>query len=68
VHPVPAALAELVMRCLAKKPQDRPRGVAEVMVALEQLALSTPWSQVEAERWWKNHEMAPDTDKQQEST
>ena len=65
---VPAALADLVMRCLAKKPQDRPGNVAEVMVTLEQLALSAPWSQAEAARWWKNHEMAPDTDRQQEST
>jgi serine/threonine protein kinase len=65
---VPAALADLVMRCMAKKPQDRPDNVAEVMAMLEQLALSAPWSQVQAAQWWKNREMAPDIDRQQENT
>jgi serine/threonine-protein kinase len=65
---VPAALADLVMRCMAKKPQDRPDNVAEVMAMLEQLALSAPWSQVQAAQWWKDQAMAPDIDRQQENT
>jgi tetratricopeptide (TPR) repeat protein len=35
---VPAALAGLVMRCLAKKPADRPQRAEEVLGALEVLA------------------------------
>ena len=54
-QPLPPALEALVLRCLRKQPQERPAGMAQVMVTLEQLALSHPWSQREAERWWKDY-------------
>ncbi|MFI5311697.1 MAG: protein kinase [Gemmatimonadales bacterium] len=37
---VPQALAQLVMRCLEKRPSDRPQGADEIVVALD--ALVTP--------------------------
>lgn len=37
---VPGALAALVMRCLAKRPDERPQSAAELMAALD--AVSTP--------------------------
>jgi tRNA A-37 threonylcarbamoyl transferase component Bud32/TolB-like protein/tetratricopeptide (TPR) repeat protein len=38
---VPWALASLVMRCLAKKPADRPQRAEEVLTVLESLATSS---------------------------
>jgi hypothetical protein len=41
---VPAALEELVLRCLAKTPQQRPAQATEVAAELRTLSLSTPTS------------------------
>lgn len=38
---VPAALAELVMRCLEKKPADRPQSADEVLAALDEMTTPT---------------------------
>ena len=65
---LPSALAEVVMRCMKKKPEERPASVAELLATLEQLALSAPWSQAQAGEWWKNHAPAVAPNKQQEST
>jgi hypothetical protein len=39
--------------------------MAEVMVTLEQLALSHPWSQREAERWWQDYRREAANDMQE---
>jgi serine/threonine protein kinase/CHASE1-domain containing sensor protein len=51
---VPAALEALVMRCLAKDPEQRPDSGGELVQALR--ALDVPrWSRDQAERWWQQH-------------
>jgi eukaryotic-like serine/threonine-protein kinase len=62
---VPRALEALVLRCLAKKPDERPGSIAEVLVTLEQLALSHPWSQVQAESWWQAYRRESGTNAQE---
>src|SRR5439155_6172651 len=37
---LPAPLTELVMRCLAKQPADRPRNATEIVAALDALSIS----------------------------
>jgi len=49
---VDSELESLVMRCLAKKPQDRPQSIDDVRSVLERLAQRRPWEQSQAERWW----------------
>jgi serine/threonine-protein kinase len=48
---VPPALQELVLACLAKRPDDRPRTAAELEVALAALEVE-PWSEEQAMEWW----------------
>jgi serine/threonine-protein kinase len=54
-HALPAPLEALVLACLAKKPDERPASVAEVLVTLESLAATYPWSQAQAEAWWQDY-------------
>jgi serine/threonine-protein kinase len=68
---IPEEFSELVMRCLAKEPQDRPQSMREVIAVLDRLALEFPWRQEEARRWWQLNadrvrEMAPYWDADEE--
>jgi serine/threonine protein kinase len=47
-------LEELVMRCLAKDPKDRPTSASELCQALSVLTIQ-PWSTNEARLWWQEH-------------
>jgi serine/threonine protein kinase len=52
--PVPAEFENIVLRCLAKKPQDRPRSAQELSRLLG--ACATPvWSQADAVEWWQTY-------------
>lgn len=52
---VPAALDDLLLRCLAKEPEDRVRDMDELRANLEEIAVACPWSPEEARRWWRDH-------------
>jgi serine/threonine-protein kinase len=49
---VPKDLEELVLACLAKKPEDRPQSAAEIDRRLA-VADTEPWTQVQAQQWWE---------------
>lgn len=49
---VPPVLGELILRCLAKDPADRPASAAEIARALEPIALS--WTADRADAWWSD--------------
>ena len=48
---VPAPLDDLVARCLAKTPAERPGTVADIVAVLESLQLP-PWTREDARNWW----------------
>jgi hypothetical protein len=52
---VPPALDELIVRCLAKDPAQRPASALELGLALESIETDGPWTR--AEEWWR--ERAP---------
>ena len=52
---LPAGLDELVGRCMAKQPDERPADLLEVARALQRLEPSPPWTQDDARRWWEQH-------------
>ena len=52
--PIPRDLEQVVLRCLAKKPDDRPSGAGELQRLLTECA--TPiWTEAEAQAWWEKH-------------
>jgi eukaryotic-like serine/threonine-protein kinase len=50
--PVPVELDRLVLACLAKKPEDRPAGAAELSRSLAAIE-GEEWGEEKAMNWWK---------------
>jgi hypothetical protein len=53
---VSPSLEALLLRCLAKAPNGRPKDAAELLRELENCKVSGHWSTVEAAAWWKGPE------------
>ena len=51
---VPAALEDVLLRCLEKDPKRRPGSAEELSAALEAAEVGE-WSQDDAKRWWRDH-------------
>lgn len=49
---VPAPLATLVLRCLAKSPLARPQTAVEIIELLDAQLHETPWTAADARAWW----------------
>jgi serine/threonine protein kinase len=58
-QPIPAALEELVMDCLAKDPARRPASAEIVSERLGAVPLTTAWTAERAEEWWALHRPRP---------
>jgi serine/threonine-protein kinase len=57
---VPDDLKRVVLRCLAKRPEDRFHDVESLEQALAECAAADQWTQWHAARWWQeNDETAP---------
>ncbi|HWP37950.1 MAG TPA: serine/threonine-protein kinase [Gemmatimonadales bacterium] len=57
---VPRELDDLVLACLAKKPESRPQSVTDVIRRLDAVPLAEPWTEGRARRWWEAHLPAPE--------
>lgn len=51
--PIPADLEALILQCLAKRPEDRPESAAELARRAAECRGVEPWTQEDAERWWR---------------
>jgi len=49
---VPAGLEQLIMRCLAKRPEERVGSALQLVRELSQLSDVDPWTAQEAHDWW----------------
>jgi serine/threonine-protein kinase len=52
---VPRDLEQVILRCLAKKPEDRFQDAEELERALAGCAAADRWSQTQAASWWQQH-------------
>jgi serine/threonine-protein kinase len=52
---IPPELDQLVLRCLSKKPEDRPADALTLLAMITPLARAMPWTPEEASEWWEAH-------------
>ena len=52
---IPGDLDDLVIRCLAKNPSERPADAFEIHRLLSQLQLNDRWDNQDARAWWNEH-------------
>jgi serine/threonine-protein kinase len=55
--PIPAPLEQLVLACLAKKPDERPQNARQLARSLDMID-GMPWDEEQAVRWWTQHRPA----------
>jgi serine/threonine-protein kinase len=53
--PIPPALDQVVMACLAKNPSERPQSARELSRQLGDVGGLPPWTEQRAREWWEMH-------------
>jgi serine/threonine-protein kinase len=56
--PIPTALDDLVLSCLAKDPAKRPQSARELSLRLAEVEGASAWTQDRAREWWVTHQLA----------
>jgi plasmid stabilization system protein ParE len=56
--PIPPALDDLVLSCLAKDPAKRPQSARELSLRLAEVEGAGAWTQDRARDWWVTHQLA----------
>jgi hypothetical protein len=58
-QPIPPALDELILSCLAKDPGQRPQSARELSLRLSQIRGFEEWTQERARDWWHAQALVP---------
>jgi serine/threonine-protein kinase len=56
---VPADVEQVVLRCLAKRPQDRFQSTADLATALDDCETAGRWTRQHAAQWWREFSRTP---------
>jgi serine/threonine-protein kinase len=54
---IPQDIEEVILRCLAKKPDDRFQDARQLMAALQACRDAANWDREDAIRWWSTHKL-----------
>jgi serine/threonine-protein kinase len=52
---IPPELEQVVLACLAKRPQQRPANTVELAARLASCPVAEPWTAQRAQEWWEQH-------------
>jgi serine/threonine-protein kinase len=52
---IPPELDELVLRCLSKRPEDRPADALALLAMITPLTRAMPWTPEQSSEWWEAH-------------
>jgi serine/threonine-protein kinase len=55
---LPADLERIILRCLAKRPEDRFQDAGSLEQALSECSAADQWPQSQAARWWREHDQS----------
>jgi serine/threonine protein kinase len=55
-RPMSSELEQLILRCLAKSPAERPQTAAEMALELARCVPVQPWGEGDAQRWWQQQQ------------
>jgi eukaryotic-like serine/threonine-protein kinase len=58
-RPVSPPLENLILSCLAKKPDDRPASAADLAIALKAIPPAGDWTEDRARAWWREFRKTP---------
>ncbi len=58
-NPIPAELEQLILRCLAKTPAERPESAAALGQLLRAVPVSRAWTDDDARKWWNDFRRLP---------
>ena len=58
-QPIPKALDDLVLSCLAKDPAKRPQSARELSLRLGEVEGASAWTEDRAREWWATHLALP---------
>ncbi|MDF1661478.1 MAG: serine/threonine-protein kinase [Planctomycetota bacterium] len=56
-QPIPKELDDLILQCLAKSPEHRPKDAEELRGRLRSILID-PWTEIEAAEWWSGNPAA----------
>ena len=65
---IPDDVEGVVMRCLAKDPEDRYPTATALSQALDKCALADGWNEQRAAQWWEEHRVAQDVSSTENSS